>query len=292
MNNYTPQEIKEFIPKPLISVIVAVYNGEKTLQRCINSVYNQTYPRKELIIIDGGSTDRSVDILRASDDKITYWKSEPDKGIYHAWNKALDHIQGDWICFLGADDYFWKTDVLERVKEYLVEASNTGIRVVYGQVAEVTIQGEILQILGKPWEKARKQFLQVMAIPHPGLMHHRSLFDLYGKFDEDFHIAGDYEFLLRELKAKKAEFITNIIVTGMQRGGVSSNPKSYLQIFDENTRAQRKNKVSTLIPIQLTRRYVKVILRKFLISLFGDNAIGYFVDFYRLLTGRSRYWTR
>lgn len=78
--------------KPLISVIVAVYNGEKTLQHCIDSVSNQAYPHKELIIIDGGSTDGTVDILRADNDKIAYWESEPDKGIYHAWNKALDHV--------------------------------------------------------------------------------------------------------------------------------------------------------------------------------------------------------
>ena len=91
---------------PLISIIVAVYNGEKTLQRCIDSVFSQTYPHKELIIIDGGSTDGTVDILQTNNDKITYWKSEPDNGIYQAWNKALDHAKSDWICFLGSDDYF------------------------------------------------------------------------------------------------------------------------------------------------------------------------------------------
>jgi glycosyltransferase involved in cell wall biosynthesis len=83
--------------KPLISVIVAVYNGAKTLQRCIDSVSDQTYPNKELIIIDGGSTDGTIEIIRSNQDQITYWQSEPDNGIYHAWNKALDHASGDGI---------------------------------------------------------------------------------------------------------------------------------------------------------------------------------------------------
>ena len=75
--------------EPSISVIVAVLNGAKTLQRCIDSVAQQTYPNKELIIIDGGSQDGTVDILKANQGKITSWISEPDRGIYSAWNKGL-----------------------------------------------------------------------------------------------------------------------------------------------------------------------------------------------------------
>ena len=277
---------------PLISIIIAVYNGEKTLQRCIDSVFNQTYPHKELIIIDGGSTDGTVDILRTNNDKIAYWESKSDRGIYHAWNKALDHVLGDWICFLGSDDYFWKPNVLERMGGHLVEATSAGIRVVYGQVAVVTEQGEVLFVDGKPWEDVQKRFLQMMTIPHQSVMHHRSLFDLYGKFDESFRIAGDYEFLLRELKMKKAEFVPNIIVTGMQRGGVSANPINYPQCFKEFARARRKNKVKIAIPIQWIWSYIKAVGRVFLTRLIGDKGVGYSVDFYRLLTGRTSYWTK
>ncbi len=75
--------------QPLISVIVAVYNGAKTLQHCIDSVANQAYPHKELIIMDGGSTDGTVDILEANDDRIGYWESKPDRGIYIDGSGAL-----------------------------------------------------------------------------------------------------------------------------------------------------------------------------------------------------------
>jgi glycosyltransferase involved in cell wall biosynthesis len=91
----------------MISVIVAVFNGAKTLQQCIDSVAGQTYPHKELIVIDGGSIDGTREILEGDATKLAYWVSEPDRGIYHAWNKALARARGDWICFLGADDYLW-----------------------------------------------------------------------------------------------------------------------------------------------------------------------------------------
>lgn len=278
--------------EPLISVIVAVFNGAQTLQRCIDSVADQTYPHKELIIMDGGSTDGTVDILRVNDDKIAYWKSEPDRGIYHAWNKALDQVKGDWICFLGSDDYFWQLDVLERMREHLVKAASAKICVVYGQVAVVTDQGKVLQIIGKPWEKVQKRFLQIMTIPHTGLMHHKSLFELHGKFDEGFQITGDYELLLRELKVKKAEFTPNVIVTGMQRGGVSANPANYIQSLKEIARARHKNKVIIMIPVQWMWSYVKAVGRVFLIRLVGDKGAGCLADFYRWLTGRPRYWTK
>ena len=91
--------------RPLISIVVSVFNGADTLQQCIDSVTDQTYPAVELIVIDGGSTDGTREILLRNASKLAYWVSEPDRGIYHAWNKALVHAQGDWISFLGADDY-------------------------------------------------------------------------------------------------------------------------------------------------------------------------------------------
>jgi hypothetical protein len=87
-----------------ISVIVVTYNVAKTLQACLNSIYAQTYPAIELIIIDGDSTDGTKEILAANSNHINYWISEPDKGIYDAMNKGLKQATGQWIYFLGADD--------------------------------------------------------------------------------------------------------------------------------------------------------------------------------------------
>ena len=90
--------------KPLISVITVTYNAENYIAKCIKSVYNQTYPNIELIIIDGGSTDSTIKILQENDEHIAYWKSEPDEGIYDAMNKGTKRANGEWLFFLGADD--------------------------------------------------------------------------------------------------------------------------------------------------------------------------------------------
>ncbi len=97
----------QLVDTPSLSIIVAVYNAFHTIGRCIESVTAQTYPYRELIVIDGGSTDGTVEILRQKSDQIQYWVSEPDTGICNAWNKGVQKARGEWIGFLGADDFLW-----------------------------------------------------------------------------------------------------------------------------------------------------------------------------------------
>ena len=228
---------------PLITIVVAVLNNKESLERCIESINNQTYPHKELILIDGGSTDGTVEILKNNDDNIAYWESKVDKGIYHAWNKALKHARGEWICFLGADDYFWNENVLSNICTHLYIASQSGIKVVHGRIARVDSKEKLIQFWGKPWEKNSWQIPHGMPIgmPHTGLMHHNSLFKEHGLFDENFKLAGDYEFLLRELKHKdrKVLFVNELITVAQQIGGaVDSNTFLFHQ---EVAMARKKN---------------------------------------------------
>lgn len=90
--------------RQLVSVIVVTYNAAQTLQKCLDSICSQTYPHIELVVIDGNSTDDTPAILQANAHHITYWKSEPDQGIYDAMNKGVKQAKGDWVYFLGADD--------------------------------------------------------------------------------------------------------------------------------------------------------------------------------------------
>ncbi|WP_317169476.1 glycosyltransferase [Mucilaginibacter humi] len=89
---------------PAISIIIVTYNAAGTLQVCLDSIYKQQYPSLKIIIIDGNSTDGTVDIIKANINKIHYWQSEPDAGVYDAMNKAVKHLTGDWVYFIGADD--------------------------------------------------------------------------------------------------------------------------------------------------------------------------------------------
>jgi glycosyltransferase involved in cell wall biosynthesis len=264
--------------KPLISVIVAVYNGAKTLQRCIDSISNQTYLNKEIIIIDGGSTDGTIDILRTNNDKIAYWKSEPDNGIYHAWNKALGHASGDWILFLGSDDYLWKKSVFEEMMPHLIKAESQDIRMVYGQVARVTEDDEISCVDGFSWEYTWRSIIidGICTFTHQGMFHHRTLFELYGKFDESFKIAGDYELLIRAFKeGGDAYFINGVIVAGMQIGGITSN---CTKLVKETAKARRNNRLRA-ITIPWLISYAWAICYPFLNYMIGDRNVRSLVNF-------------
>ncbi|KKG14923.1 hypothetical protein EO98_14490 [Methanosarcina sp. 2.H.T.1A.6] len=264
--------------QPSISVIVAVYNGAKTLQRCIDSLYDQTYLNKELIVIDGGSTDGTIDILRANNDKITYWQSEPDNGIYNAWNKALDHVSGDWIYFLGSDDYLWKSTVFEEIVPHLVRAESENIRLVYGQVARVTENDEICCIDGYSWEYTWRGIVAdgICTFTHQGMFHHCSLFEIYGKFDEAFRIAGDYELLIRAFKeGGDALFLNGLIVAGMQTGGITAN---CIKLVKEIAKARRNNRLR-VITIPWLISYAWAICHPILNYLIGDKNARYLVNF-------------
>ena len=249
---------------PLFTIIVAVLNGKESLERCIENVNSQTYPNKELIIIDGGSIDGTVDILKKNDDKITYWESKADKGIYHAWNKALKYVRGEWICFLGADDYFYSIQILENMVPYLNRATASGVKLVYGQVVQVNEARQPVRILGKPWEKISWQIRYGMPLhlPHPGMMHHRSLFREHGRFDQTFKIAGDYEFLLRELKNnKKKAMYTGFKTMGCQIGGLSN--ANQLATLKEARKARLKNELPGFSWFWMAV-YIRAVIRKYL----------------------------
>ena len=227
--------------KPVISIIVSVLNAQQTLKRCLKSIVNQGYAYKEIIVIDGGSTDGSLSIINKYSEFFAYWETAPDRGIYHAWNKALKYAKGEWICFLGADDYFWDEYVLSNLIPYLKKAEDEKTGLVYGQVARVNDNGHIIKILGKPWQKIKWQLSHGMPLdmPHPGLMHKRSIFEKHGLFDESFKIAGDYDLLLRELKTGKAFYAEGLRTVGCQIGGIadSSGIRSHLEV----KKARKKN---------------------------------------------------
>ena len=275
---------------PLISIIVAVFNGDPTLQQCIDSVAQQTYPNKELIIIDGGSKDGTVELLERNREKIGYWISEPDLGIYNAWNKGLAQAQGEWIIFLGADDYLWDAQVLERMAEQL-ENLPASIRVAYAQVMILNANGMRLYAAGEPWEKIKGRFRKIMCIPHQGVSHRRSLFEQHGQFDETFRIAGDYELLLRELKTADAGFIPNIIMTAMRQGGVSSSPQNSLALLHEVRRAQQMHgqRLPSRIWVMVVAR---VYLRLLIWGILGERQARKLLDIGRRVMGLPPYWTR
>ena len=253
---------------PLITVVTAVYNGADTLERCVRSVAGQTYPRVQFVVIDGGSTDGTVDILRDNAGGIDHWETGPDRGIYHAWNKGLRHADGRWVCFLGADDFFWRADVLERMVPHLAQADGRH-RIVYGKAAVLDAAGRVRALWGAPWPRERSRFLQgIMRVPHPGLFHHEELFRRSGPFDDSFQSAGDYEFLLRELKQAPALHVPDILVAGMTAGGTTHRVRNRFRSMREVLRARRIHRIPG-VPWRLARAWVLNSLLLFVTGLLG-----------------------
>lgn len=221
---------------PKISVITSVLNDSKNLIELIDSVRNQNYKNLEFIVIDGGSVDGTVDIIMQNTDIINYWISEKDSGIYCAWNKGLRVSSGDWLCFLGADDV-----LLPNVLNSLVVALNDRPRKLVQYVSGKTDlyrNGRYVKTTGKPYSWS--EFRKFVNTGHNGALHHRSLYESFGWYNENFRCSGDYEFLLRA-KNNLSTLYVDIVTTRMNLGGASN---STLRPLFETFKAHRLNRVN------------------------------------------------
>jgi len=275
---------------PFITIVVALLNNARTIQRCLDSITGQTYPGWELIVQDGGSTDGSVEILRANAHRIAHWESGPDKGPSDAVNKAIRRARGEWIFMLGSDDYLWDSSVLERLVPHLRRA-HPPCTIVYGRLAVVLDDGQVLEYLGEPWDQSKRRLIRGGTLPGPSVIYQRSLFDVHGLFDLSFHMAGDYELQLRALRKGDALFVPDIVVAGFQYGGRSSVPENALLSLFAVRRAQRKNGIR--FPSALWIGWVlRVYLRVAIWRLLGAERAKGVLDWGRALLGKGPFWTR
>jgi glycosyltransferase involved in cell wall biosynthesis len=198
-----------------LSVIISVLNGRKVLENCIVSILNQDYKDFEIIIIDGGSTDGTVEILKSYSDKISFWNSEKDTGIYNAWNKALAKTCGEWICFIGSDDILLPGSLTK----LMAKADYPAVNFISSRVMMVNDDGKEFGSIGKPWDF--QNLSRGLGVVHCGALHHHTLFNKYGLFDDAYKIAGDFEFLVRVGKNIKSSFLNentvNMCNTGVSR---------------------------------------------------------------------------
>jgi glycosyltransferase involved in cell wall biosynthesis len=215
-------------------------NRAGSLQRCIDSVVRQTHPNKELIIVDGGSIDGTLDVIRRNAPHVAEWISAADGGIYQAFNTGVRLSHGEWMLFLGSDDVLWSPDMLERVAVQL-EGKRTGEKVAYGRVAVLGDEEQLVEMRGEPWRWYQDNPVSRWTFEHQGVFHHRNLFETHGLFDDSFRLCGDHELLLRELKQAKAIFLEDIVVAGFSLGGSSSLPRNLRRMIDERKKALRLN---------------------------------------------------
>ena len=225
---------KEYLPK--VSVITAVYNGGKYLEECIRSVLSQNYENFEYIIIDGGSTDGTVDIIKSYSDKVAYWISEPDQGIYDAWNKGLTIAKGEWISFVGADDLLYPGCIQMYVNHISCHPNRDKLEFISSQIELVEEDLTTLRIVGAAWKW--ESFKVNMTTWHVGCFHSVNLFEKYGAFDSSYKSSGDYELLLRPKNNLHTSFL-NKVTAKMRVGGISS--VNLYQAINETYKAKINN---------------------------------------------------
>jgi glycosyltransferase involved in cell wall biosynthesis len=224
---------------PQISVITVSFNGEAFIEQTIQSVLSQSYPQKEYIIIDGGSTDGTVEIIGRYESRLAYWHSLPDRGIAHAFNLGLAQAHGDWVLYLNADDFLLEPTVMAQMVPHLLLHQDADV--VYGQMMSLTREKDprpvpLCKIGGHPWRW--QEFRRRNMIPHQAAFIHRDFFNRVGSFDESFHTAMDYEHFLRARKGLRAQFVP-IALVGMRAGGRCV--KDIAATLREFKRAQIKN---------------------------------------------------
>lgn len=213
--------------KPLVSIITVVHNGVSSIEKTIQSVINQTYDHIDYIIIDGRSSDGTVDVLKKYKDKIAYWISEPDKGISDAFNKGIKASKGEWINFLNCADIFTNNNVVDNMAFHFCDSD---IVTAFAKFGESFIPKRLVTNEDKLHKKAM--------ISHQASFIKRSIFDEIGIFDKNFSIRMDYDFWLRALKKYKFKFIDNVIVD-YDPNGISG--RDLKKFYFEQLKANKKN---------------------------------------------------
>lgn len=198
--------------EPLISVVTVTYNSEATLSDTLRSVRNQTFQNLEHIVVDGGSTDKTLELLKAAGDSVR-WISEPDKGIYDAMNKGIRLARGRWIHLLNSDDYYAADDVLARIVPCLRDDA-----VNYCDLIRANSDGSrVLQRY--PFRKWPLYFSAFL--PHPSLIVSAAQYQALGLYDVSFRVAADHDMILRLVGKYNANHIP-VEMTVMRQVGVSA----------------------------------------------------------------------
>jgi len=207
--------------RPLLSIVTVLYNSKKDFEETFANVLQQTMQDFELVIIDGGSDDGTVQSIQARKDRVAYWCSEPDRGIYHAMNKGIAHANGKWITFMNAGDSYYDNQVLADIAEVLNKHKRG---VVYGNAWSHNADRR----LGFRIKPDSIEFFSLkynMPVCHQAMFFHHSEFENLGHFDESFKVVADHEWFVRFMShsSKYAHYTNRDVVNYLIEGFSVSN---------------------------------------------------------------------
>ncbi|CAG5079720.1 glycosyltransferase family 2 protein [Parvicella tangerina] len=202
-----------------ISIITINFQNLEGLKKTVDSVIEQDYQEVEYIVIDGGSQDGTKEFIERVENQLTYWVSEPDRGIYHAMNKGIEQASGDYLLFLNSGDWLVSPSTITNVV-------NSGMSedIIYGNLIKVKDSEEREQNRGLEGKPITKHFMYRSSLLHPSSFIKRELFDKVGRYNEDFKIVSDWLFFFNSIFQYEAVLkYVDIDVTYFDVGGVSSS---------------------------------------------------------------------
>lgn len=244
--------------EPTFTIIIATFNCGNLIGRCLESVYNQVVP-VEVWVIDNCSTDQTAQVVSSYSTRGAKILIEKDRGVFDAWNKGLERAKGEWIIFMGADDYFKSKDSLCELSSFISKGDFSS-KIIYGSVTVENSRGQTIRTVNQDWEMIQDRLCVTLPFTHVGTAHHFSLFEGVKRFDETFRIAGDYEFLFSELLTRGAVYAANYKIS-MQIGGLSTSAKNRLRLIKEVERVWKRNDVRIELKVRAWISIKKVVFR-------------------------------
>ena len=226
-----------------ISIITVVWNNKETIKDAIDSVLGQTYKNIEYIIVDGASTDGTVEVVQSYGKKVDKFVSEKDKGLYDAMNKGIGLSTGDIVGFINADDMLDSNDCIDSIVKVFKQSD---VDIVYGDKVYINPADTSKQVrYWKAGEFDRQKYKNGWMTPHLSTYIKKDLYDKYGGFRDDFKIAADYELMLRFIYKynAKIKYLPKVIAK-MRAGGVSNS--SFKNIAISNYEVYKSWKVNNL----------------------------------------------
>ena len=266
--------------KPLVSIITVVFNGEKYLEQAINSVCNLSYENIEYIIIDGGSTDGTIEIIKRYEHCIDRWISESDRGLYDAMNKGIALAKGDIIGILNSDDLYFPDTVAEVVKEYQKIQQPC---VIYGDMLRFADEYQTVSLYrGNLTDSAFKT--AKIIINHPTCFVHRSLYEQFGGFNSEYELGADRELMMRFHSHDAAFVKLDRTLAKFRLGGTTSN-QSLINILKREIIQEYKllNTYAIAPPkivIVLSTKVIKSLRKWLFYKLLGDKITNQIIMFY------------
>lgn len=226
-----------------ISIVTVCYNSEKYIRTAIESVISQDYQNIEYIIIDGNSSDNTIEIVKSYGQKISKFVSEPDKGIYDAMNKGIKLATGDIIGTLNSDDLYFNDNVISKVAESFQQNTN---QILFGNLYYV--KKENINSVVRKWisnDFIQNSFKRGWHPPHPTFFVRKKVYEKFGAFNLDYKLAADFELMLRFLEKHKLNSIyLDQTMVKMRLGGATN--KNLKNIINQNIECHNAFKINNL----------------------------------------------